>query len=100
MRIERTKLERRLEKLIALHFPPIGAKKGADSPLPPHIRKEKTAPSALRRASSFFDIDKMKSLRLNDPGELLRGVIGGMDAGGKDDVRGELQQRDHLDLPS
>ncbi|KAH6918704.1 FYVE zinc finger-domain-containing protein [Coprinopsis sp. MPI-PUGE-AT-0042] len=90
MRIERTKLERRLEKLIALHFPPPGTKKSMDSPIPPHIRKEKNAPSALRRASSFFDIDKMKSLKLNDPSELWRGVMG--DAGGKDDVRAAEQR--------
>jgi rabenosyn-5 len=77
-RIERTKLERRLEKLIALHFPLEGTTSS---------QKEKTAASGRpglgpngreRRASSFFDLDfegLRNSLR-DDPGSLLKGVLG------------------------
>jgi rabenosyn-5 len=68
-RTERTKLERRLEKLIQLHFPTDSEpEKGRR----PSVRE--------RRASSIFDLD------FSDPGGLWRGVIQGQ--GGKADVRG------------
>ncbi|KAH7889998.1 FYVE zinc finger-domain-containing protein [Phlebopus sp. FC_14] len=62
-RIERTKLERRLEKLINLHFPMDGTdthqmKRGMDQ----------------RRSSSLFDLD-IASLRNMDAGELWKGVL-------------------------
>ncbi|KAJ7168188.1 FYVE zinc finger-domain-containing protein [Mycena crocata] len=63
---ERTKLERRLEKLVALHFPEEEkATTGAG-------RRPSLAPvaNANRRASSFFDLD-------------LKSILGG----GKEDVR-------------
>ena len=49
-RIERTRLERRLEKLINLHFPPPGQRK-VETPEPRPVRQEN------RRASSFWDLD-------------------------------------------
>ncbi|KAG2020423.1 hypothetical protein CC2G_005767 [Coprinopsis cinerea AmutBmut pab1-1] len=95
-RIERTKLERRLEKLIALHFPPADSKTSEKgTPLSPGLRKKKdSAPGAtVRRASSFFDLEKVKNLKLSDPGELWRGVIAsGMDPGGKEDIRATEQR--------
>ncbi|KAL1744554.1 FYVE zinc finger-domain-containing protein [Schizophyllum fasciatum] len=66
-RIERTKLERRLEKLIALHFPPAGAAQDEKGSL--------KAPSPLRRRSSLFDMD-FRSMSFSDASsELLRGVL-------------------------
>lgn len=71
-RIERTKLERRLEKLIALHFPVensaekgVGARKDAVSVNGKGRGMEK------RRASSFFNLD----LKNVDAGELWKGVL-------------------------
>lgn len=67
---ERTKLERRLEKLVALHFPEEGkATTGVGVGRRPGI-----APTmnTSRRASSFFDLD-------------LKSILGG--GGGKEDVR-------------
>jgi hypothetical protein len=64
---ERTKLERRLEKLVALHFPVedkattgVGRRPGAG------------LANANRRTSSFFDLD-------------IKSLLGG--GGGKEDVR-------------
>lgn len=85
-RIERTKLERRLEKLIQLHFPPpsdgggtgVGKRPGATAAAAGHNR----------RASSFFDLD-FSDLRHIDPGELWRGVLQSQAGqGGKADIRG------------
>lgn len=55
------------------------------------LRKKKE-PHIIRRASSFFDLDKVKNLKLNDPGDLWRGVVGGLDPGGKEDIRGAEQR--------
>jgi hypothetical protein len=65
---ERTKLERRLEKLIALHFPEEAKSTTGVG------RRPGVAPTmnANRRASSFFDLD-------------LKSILGG--GGGKEDVR-------------
>jgi rabenosyn-5 len=83
-RIERTKLERRLEKLIQLHFSS-EAEKGAQL-------QQKLRPAAAtvenRRASSFFDLD-LSDLRNMDAGELWRGVLQSQAVqGGKADIRG------------
>ncbi|KAJ7261297.1 FYVE zinc finger-domain-containing protein [Mycena haematopus] len=70
---ERTKLERRLEKLIALHFPEEGKSTTGVG------RRPGIAPAmnANRRASSFFDLD-------------LKSILGG--GGGKEDVRSAEQR--------
>lgn len=65
-RIERARLERRLEKLVALHFPPPGAEAKAAAERPP--------PPRARRASSFFDVS-FSELRSKGAGELWRGVL-------------------------
>lgn len=62
-RIERTKLERRLEKLINLHFPIDGAgPSGLKSTVQP------------RRASSLFDLD-ISTIKNLDPTDLWKGVL-------------------------
>ena len=87
-RVERTRLERRLEKLVSLHFPH-----------PDQKAKEKEkergslgvrqAPAQNRRASSFFDID-IATLRAKSAGDLWKGVVQAQAAGGKNDIRGQL----------
>ncbi|KAJ7461016.1 FYVE zinc finger-domain-containing protein [Mycena galericulata] len=66
---ERTKLERRLEKLVALHFPEESKAAGVGVGRRPGIAP---VPNTNRRASSFFDLD-------------LKSFLGG--GGGKEDVR-------------
>ena len=69
-RVERTKLERRLEKLIALHFP-------LDSGNEPKTRERKTS-FDRRRLSSLFELRKLGS---GEAGDLWRGaVMGGFDS--------------------
>lgn len=83
-RVERTRLERRLEKLISLHFPH-----------PDHKQKQKeqsdSRPAAVqnRRASSFFDID-IASLKGKSAGDLWKGVVQAQ-VGGKNDIRAAEQ---------
>ncbi|EIN07506.1 hypothetical protein PUNSTDRAFT_144973 [Punctularia strigosozonata HHB-11173 SS5] len=85
-RIERTRLERRLEKLIALHFPPSSSTASSSSPsnktsaLHPHGKDRPTAQT--RRASSFFDVD------LSD----LRGLVQTDKARARDHVRAAEQR--------
>lgn len=62
-RIERTKLERRLEKLIHLHFPIGGSELMA---LRPVVEQ--------RRASSFFELD-ISNIKNMDPADILKGVL-------------------------
>ncbi|KAG6854597.1 hypothetical protein C0991_004199 [Blastosporella zonata] len=74
-KVERTKLLRRLEKLIDLHFPP------QESPTPTTVgagpRSSAVSPQGdHRRTSSFFDFDIKK---ISDPAGLWRGVIGNAD---------------------
>ncbi|KAG2041398.1 hypothetical protein BDR03DRAFT_946397 [Suillus americanus] len=69
-RMERTKLERRLEKLIALHFPVENSvEKGVNA------TKDEVGVNGRgmekRRASSFFNLD----LKNMDAGELWKGVL-------------------------
>ena len=78
-RVERTRLERRLEKLIALHFPPPGEQRRAEP---------RSAPQPNRRASSLWDLD-LSDLRGKSAGELWREVVQSQAAqSGKNDVRG------------
>lgn len=81
-RVERTKLERRLEKLINLHFPAEARKETG-------VGRRRPGVGVLggddnRRASSFFDFD-IRNMSIPDAGGLLRGVLG---AGEANDVRG------------
>ena len=62
-RIERTKLERRLEKLIHLHFPIGGSELTALKPV-----------AEQRRASSFFELD-ISIVKNMDPADILKGVL-------------------------
>ena len=72
-RIEQTRLERRLEKLINLHFG-----EGTDKRVP-------ARPKQVRRVSSIWELD----IRNMGPGDLWRGVIQSQVAsGGKSDFRG------------
>ena len=73
-RVERTKLERRLEKLIDLHFP--------------HERVKMTQPPANRRASSFFDFD-LSDLKSMDATGLWKGMLQSSSLQGtKGEIRG------------
>lgn len=82
-RVERTKLERRLEKLVALHFPPEGVAASGTGTGP---RVKRPAPGGEnRRASFFFDLD----FRNMDAGELWKGVLQSQAMqGGKGEIRG------------
>ncbi|KZV86546.1 FYVE-domain-containing protein [Exidia glandulosa HHB12029] len=76
-RIEQQRLERRLDKLVDLHF----------SPGP---RPKPSATSNGRRASSFFETLDIKSA---SPSELLRGVLSGgtAESTSKNDIRNAEQ---------
>lgn len=81
-RIERTRLERRLEKLINLHFHPPGQRK-VEVPEPRPVKEN-------RRASSFWDLD-LSDLKNKSAGDLWREVLQSQASqSGKDDVRGTL----------
>jgi hypothetical protein len=72
-RVEETRLELRLEKLINLHF-------GEDTDKRPTAR-----PKQAKRMSSIWELD----IRSMGPGDLWRGVIQNqVAAGGKGDIRG------------
>lgn len=92
-RVERTRLERRLEKLIELHFPCEDGKEKGDAGAK---GKEKQAPPAVaRRSSSFFDID-FNELRSKSATDIWRGVLESRAAaanGGKGDIRGKFEYR-------
>ncbi|KAI6129081.1 FYVE zinc finger-domain-containing protein [Pisolithus croceorrhizus] len=80
-RIERTKLERRLEKLIHLHFPV----NGEESAGPKRIVEQ-------RRASSLFDLD-ISSIKNMDAAEIWKGVIKSQAfQGAKNDIRAAEQR--------
>lgn len=85
-RVERTRLERRLEKLITLHFSehkPANKEKAAETEKRPNTM-------AIRRASSIFDFN-IRDLRNMDAGDLWRGVVTSQTPapGSKADIRGE-----------
>lgn len=69
-RMERTKLERRLEKLIALHFPPLG---DAHEKMRPRIRPL----SHSSRRASIFDFGSLKNINISDAGDLWKGIVSG-----------------------
>ena len=88
-RVERTKLERRLEKLIALHFPyhtaemPRGDSKKDLRPSPGVGGREN------RISSSFLDFRSLRSLNIHDASDILRGiVIGSLGDPTTTDIRG------------
>lgn len=84
-KVERTKLERRLEKLIVLHFSSPSDEDKSKDP----ISARKRPPPGNRRASSFFDFDSLKNISINNSSGLWRGVVsGGLNDGGKQDIRG------------
>ena len=76
-RVERTKLERRLEKLIALHFPyhaaemPRGDSKKDLRPSPGVGGREN------RTSSSFLDFRGLRSLNIHDASDILKGIVTG-----------------------
>ncbi|KNZ74771.1 Vacuolar segregation protein PEP7 [Termitomyces sp. J132] len=72
-RVERTKMLRRLEKLIDLHFP-----SDSEQSSPAAVARHVQRPQERRRASSFFDLD-FRNMNISDAGGLLRGVVGGGD---------------------
>ncbi len=74
-RVEQTRLERRLEKLISLHF---GEHADTD-------KRETARPKQAKRMSSIWELD----IRSMGPGDLWRGVVQNqVAAGGKADIRG------------
>jgi hypothetical protein len=89
-RVERTKLERRLEKLIALHFPYHASSDTLKGKPEKDLRPSLGAPGREnRRSSSVFDFQSLRSLSLHDASDLLRGVVtGGPSDPTKTDIRG------------
>ena len=85
-RVERTKLERRLEKLINLHFPLQSDSKAARDGL----FHEKIRPDRENhRTSSIFDFQTLKNVNFNDASGLWKGVVsGGLQDSTKTEIRG------------
>ncbi|KAG5634572.1 hypothetical protein H0H81_001497 [Sphagnurus paluster] len=89
--VERTKMLRRLEKLITLHFPSpeIEPEKSLSYSSPmPGKRLGPPSDQARRRTSSFFDFD-VRNMTMSDAGGLWRGVLGGGEA---NDIRAAEQR--------
>ena len=87
-RVERTKLERRLEKLINLHFPlQPDSKEATDG-----LLREKTLGingHENRRGSSIFDFQTLKNVNFNDASDFWKGVVsGGLHDTTKMEIRG------------
>ena len=76
-KIEQTRLERRLEKLINLHFAEPSEKPKTIQP-----------PSVRHRKSSLFNLD-FSELRGKSTSELWKEVINSQAQNGKNDIRGE-----------
>lgn len=81
-------MERRLEKIVALHFPLNGEGAGAEKLVNgtgtgPRKRPGPAPIPAGRRASSFFELDfgSLRDSLREDPGGLLKGVLGGQGEG-------------------
>ncbi|KAH9857082.1 FYVE zinc finger-domain-containing protein [Lenzites betulinus] len=84
-RIERTRLERRLEKLITLHFPAPGQRKAVAA-------AEQRPMQQNRRASSFWEID-FSDLKNKSAGELWREVLQTQASqGSKNEIRAAEQK--------
>ncbi|KDQ60679.1 hypothetical protein JAAARDRAFT_31656 [Jaapia argillacea MUCL 33604] len=113
-RVERTRLERRLEKLIALHFPDPSASPSSPvspaTPSSPLTDPEKKSTvgvgprpaklgggGGIRRSSSIFELD-FKELRSRSAGDLWKGVLMGSSTGsagignGPGDIRAAEQK--------
>ncbi|KAI0693282.1 FYVE zinc finger-domain-containing protein [Cytidiella melzeri] len=91
-RVERTRLERRLEKLINLHFPHPDKQKQKEGGGEGQMANGRPAMTGTlnRRASSFFDVD-IASLKGKSAGDLWRGVVQAQVAGSKADIRAAEQ---------
>ncbi|KAF8580862.1 hypothetical protein K439DRAFT_1355750, partial [Ramaria rubella] len=85
-KVEQRRLERRLEKLIALHFPRHSTSPTPDSEKEREKEKSKPPPPH-RRASSLFDLDFRKN-----PSEIWRDVVESRIQGSKADIRAEEQK--------
>ena len=87
-KIEQTRLERRLEKLINLHFSEPSEK--PKTPQPPPVRQRK---------SSLFDLG-FSELKGKSASELWKDVINSQSQSGKNDIRGEKLSTlvDYLEL--
>jgi hypothetical protein len=90
-RVERTKLERRLEKLIFLHFPEPG-----------HEEKARPSPRPLangNRRASIFDFGSLKNMNFTDAGDLWKGiVVNNVVDSAESDLRGSSRFFSILDL--
>ncbi|KAH9945939.1 FYVE-domain-containing protein [Epithele typhae] len=83
-RIEHTRLERRLEKLINLHFPQPGHKE--------EVSADHRTTQRNRRASSIWDLD-LSDLRTKSAGDLWREVVQSQGAqNSKNDIRAAEQK--------
>ncbi|OCH95056.1 hypothetical protein OBBRIDRAFT_788793 [Obba rivulosa] len=87
-RIERARLERRLEKLISLHFPPPELKKQQEKVVQaddrPHLQN--------KRMSSIFDLD-FSELRSKSASDLFREVVTSQGVSGKKNSIRDEEQR-------
>jgi rabenosyn-5 len=77
-RAEKRKLERRLEKLIAIHFPLPPLKTQDSIGTEGNAKERPVGASENRRISSFVDFD-VPSITILDAGGLWRGIFGGDD---------------------
>ncbi|KDR81491.1 hypothetical protein GALMADRAFT_239465 [Galerina marginata CBS 339.88] len=93
-RVERTKLERRLEKLISLHFPNhTSSEMSKEGPTQQARVETGMLGRDKRRASSFFDFQSLRNLNISDAGDLWRGVVtGGLGNTTKTDIRAAEQR--------
>lgn len=97
-RVERNKLERRLEKLIDLHFPI----RPPPNPSPSTNLSAKWRPGSsnvaheMRRTSSIFDPGTYKNLNLREAGDLWKSVlVGNLGESDKLDKRGMSHYREN-----
>ena len=71
-RVERNKLERRLEKLIDLHFP----SRPLDTTTSTLKRRQGSGiAKEIRRTSSIFDLDAYKNINLRDAGDFWKNIL-------------------------
>ncbi|PFH50690.1 hypothetical protein AMATHDRAFT_144503 [Amanita thiersii Skay4041] len=77
-RVERTKLERRLDKLISLHFPPSSSS---------DVTRRSNGDS--RRLSAAISLEMLRNMSVSEAGSLWKGIVG---EGTKDKTR-DAEQR-------
>ena len=71
-RVERNKLERRLEKLIDLHFP----SRPLDTTTSTLKRRQGSGiAKEIRRTASIFDLDAYKNINLRDAGDFWKNIL-------------------------